>query len=394
MIEQRLKIGILCIDAFSGGNIVILEHLSRISLRCGYEVYLIIRGKEDLENIFPWYKEKNNFKVLNYQEAQKINFDALIASFWETCYDLYLFSSKAYLYFTQSIESKFYDKHDINKINSANASYFFDLTLVTEASWIKHYLKDNYNLESELVLNGINKNNFSIVGKTIESRKPNNLRILIEGPLYSESKNVARTIEICKQSEADEIWLLTSTEVENVVGVDKVFSKIPLEQVGEIYRSCDVLVKLSKVEGMFGPPLEMFHCGGTAISYAVTGHDEYMVHEYNSLIAPMDDETKILEYINLLKNKPEILNLLKVNALATANNWHDWEEASFNFESVLKKCLTKPQTTQNALKNKTETFKSWINDNNEKTSLIIKIQKKLGYRFQRYFETKFLKKQQ
>jgi hypothetical protein len=38
-----------------------------------------------------------------------------------------------------------------------------------------------------------------------------------------------------------------------------------------VYRSCDILGKLSYVEGMFGPPLEMFHCGWTAIVYNVTG---------------------------------------------------------------------------------------------------------------------------
>jgi hypothetical protein len=55
--------------------------------------------------------------------------------------------------------------------------------------------------------------------------------------------------------------------------------------MASVYRSCDDILKLSLVESMFGPPLEMFHCGGTAIVYNVTGHDEYIVHGRNALVA-------------------------------------------------------------------------------------------------------------
>ncbi len=71
--------------------------------------------------------------------------------------------------------------------------------------------------------------------------------------------------------------------------------KIPVESTPVIYRSCDVLLKLSKVEGMFGPPLEMFHCGGTAITYDVTGSEEYLVSGRNSLVVPMDDEKAVAD---------------------------------------------------------------------------------------------------
>ena len=47
----------------------------------------------------------------------------------------------------------------------------------------------------------------------------------------------------------------------------------------EIYNQCDVLLKMSKVEGVFGPPLEMMACGGTCVVGNVSGYDEYCVHE-------------------------------------------------------------------------------------------------------------------
>ena len=49
---------------------------------------------------------------------------------------------------------------------------------------------------------------------------------------------------------------------------------------GEYARS-DVVLKLSRVEGMFGPPLEGFHRGATCVVTPVTGHDEYVEHGWN-----------------------------------------------------------------------------------------------------------------
>ena len=90
---------------------------------------------------------------------------------------------------------------------------------------------------------------------------------------------------------------------------------------------------------MFGPPLEMFHCGGTAITYNVSGYDEYLKHNYNSLIAKIgqNEEEAVIQYINSLVDDPELLAKLKRNALKTAEKWPNWPHSSQEFyEAVLK----------------------------------------------------------
>jgi hypothetical protein len=95
-------------------------------------------------------------------------------------------------------------------------------------------------------------------------------------------------------------------------------------------------LKLSTVEGMFGPPLEMFHCGGTAITYDVTGHDEYIVHNTNALVAARGDENAVLSFLHRLRDEPQTLLRLKQGAVKTANMWPGWEESSSTFEGWLK----------------------------------------------------------
>ena len=209
------------------------------------------------------------------------------------------------------------------------------MEIITEATWIKEYLEKNYLKHPILVHNGIRKDIYSLDGDVIKKRDPNRLRVLVEGPVDVDFKNVPKTIDLCRKSKADEIWLMTSSEVTKVKGVDRVFSRVPIWEAAKIYRSCDVIVKLSYVEGMFGPPLEMFHCGGTAITYDVTGHDEYIVNGVNGLVVHRDEDDKVVEYLNNLKDNPELLLQLKKGAIKTANEWIDWQESSDRFYNAV-----------------------------------------------------------
>jgi len=375
--EKKLKIGILASPSLSGGNNVIFEHISHIHKRGNLDMIIIFENEVKDEELF-WFEGIQEVKRITLKEAEKFHFDALITTFWKTCYLLQKLNADSYLYFNQSVESKFYPEDDFNQRNAAEATYLLDLNIITEASWIQKYVKNNYDIEAELVLNGIKKENYSVTGDSYAERENGKLRVLIEGNIVSSFKNVPKTIEICKNSKADEIWLLTNSPIQNYEGVDRVFSNIPTNETQKIYRSCDVLVKLSTVEGMFGPPLEMFHCGGTAITYNVTGHEEYMKHDYNSLITEINNDAKILEYINLLKDNPEKLDFLKKNAILTSEHWYNWENASIEFEKAILKSIEKKQTTKLLLQNKIQLFEKWYKKTNELAQEIKQTDRKLG----------------
>lgn len=141
-----------------------------------------------------------------------------------------------------------------------------------------------------------------------------------------------------------------------------VFSSIPQNTVAAIYNTYKVLVKFSKVEGLFAPPLEMIHCDDTAITFNVTGYDEYMVDGVNSIIVPMDDEDKVIENLNELKLNSEKLKILKHNALITASNWYSWEEASVAFQDAILYYINNPTTTKNVLENQIAIINGFSNE--------------------------------
>jgi len=171
---------------------------------------------------------------------------------------------------------------------------------------------------------------------------------------------VPKTIELCRKSNADEIWLLTSSDIESYDGIDKVFSKVSIFDTPLIYRSCDVIVKLSYVEGMFGPPLEMFHCGGTAIVYDVTGYDEYISHNNNALVVKTGDEAQVIKFINKLKEDSELLHRLKIGALETAKQWDNWSSQVDKFEEIILKICLGNATSQRELELREDFFSNWF----------------------------------
>lgn len=319
----------------SGGTYVIFEHASRIK-KLGHDVY-ILTEKKVIENDIAWHLDAHMLEYIIYEEIEDYRFDIAISTWWKTIFSLHSIKSNHYIYFVQSIESRFYPQSEKALQQLVESTYALNLPIITEATWIKEYLEDFYYSNVSLVHNGIRKDLYNMDITPIMQRELSKLRILVEGPLGIDFKNVENTIKICLQSKADEIWLLTSSDIVTHNGIDRVFSRIPINEVGKIYASCDLIVKLSYVEGMFGPPLEMFHCGGTAIVYDVSGHDEYIKHNVNGLVVKKDDEKQVIRYINLLKDDNTLLDTLKKGALKTANTWIDWDQSSKIFYQVLEK---------------------------------------------------------
>jgi hypothetical protein len=90
---------------------------------------------------------------------------------------------------------------------------------------------------------------------------------------------------------------------------------------------------------MFGPPLEMFHCGGTAIVFDVNGADEYIADGVNAIVVRNRSvESAISALRGLLSDRGQ-LERLKQGALQTATEWPSWDTASAGFVDWVQQSL-------------------------------------------------------
>lgn len=348
-----LKLAILLADAgISGGVNVIFQHAVRLAKR-DVQVWFVSEQRVCREDVI-WHNlmaqfHQPNLHWASFKDVANERFDLALATYWETYFDLWKIDAKKYLYFVQSIESRFFPRSAHVQRSVVEATYELPIGIITEARWIVDYLYRRHGHFATLVPNGIDKELFMPQGPVVKPRQGGCLRVLVEGPFNVPFKNVPKTIELCRAANVDEIWLLTSSKVDQVEGVDRIFCQIPIAATPEVYRSCDILVKLSYVEGMFGPPLEMFHCGGTCLVYDVTGHDEYIEDGVNGFIVKTNDESGVVSRLNQLKAFPELLSHLKVGAIATARQWIDWDRSNVLFFDALDATARGTAVTRTAL---------------------------------------------
>jgi glycosyltransferase involved in cell wall biosynthesis len=333
--------------AISGGTYVIVQHAAYLNDR-GYDVTLAVQEPFTAETL-AWHDQTTRLRCIPFHAVMSETFDLVIATWWKTALELHNFNAPRYAYFVQSIESRFYPEEEKPLRELVEETYGFDVAMITEAKWIKSYLKDRFDRDATLAPNGVRKDIYRLTGDCIAARDAKNPRVLIEGPFGVPFKNTALAVRLAKKAGAKEVWVLTSTPVASLPSVDRVFSKVPMFETAKIYRSCDVLVKLSTVEGMFGPPLEIFHCGGTSVVFDVTGHDEYIVNDENSIVVSTGDLNSVVEKISELLIDVSRRQKLIEGAINTASKWPDWSESSAIFCSWVDKCLYGPISDRESL---------------------------------------------
>ncbi len=328
----------------SGGTNVILEHALGLTRR-GHRVSIVTEQPFDPRRL-AWKPGATDLPLRCHADCRGHTFDLALATWWRSVYDLPFVPARHYAYFCQSIESRFFpaDQPDMQAL--AEYTYRQPLPIVTEASWIQRYLRDHFDRDVTLVRNGIDKRIFRPDGPALEPRPASGLRVLVEGALRVPFKRVELAIELCRQAGIDDLWLLTPTACDRYPGVHRVCSQVPMDRVGEVYRSCDVLVKLSTVEGMFGPPLEMMHCGGTAITTDVTGHEEYLRHGENGFVVRRGEEADVIRYLRMLRADRATLARLCAVARRTAESWPDWPQSVAGMDAfVCAVCGRDPTVT-------------------------------------------------
>jgi len=325
----------------SGGTYVILQHVLEAEAR-GDEVTIVPMFEPNATST-RWHPAYEGLRLASFEEIADEEFDIAVATWWRTVYELHRVRARHFAYLVQSIESRFYEESDTEIRRLADSTYDLPISVITETPWIQWYLAIEHNRPSFLVPNGIEKSLYSPVGPVMAPRMQTGLRVLIEGPVDVPMKNVEQTIEIVAGAGPSETWLMTSSDVDVIEGVDRVFSRVPITTAPAVYRSCDVLVKLSLVEGMFGPPLEMFHCGGTTVCWDVTGHEDYVKNGENGLVVETGNVQGTVDAVSYLRDQRFELRRLQLGALETAARWPSWAESSRMFHEALEVIARQPE---------------------------------------------------
>jgi O-antigen biosynthesis protein len=311
----------------SGGVAVVCQHANRLQQR-GHDVFILTNSEYRKIDWFPNQK----VPVISRAEFPE-DIDILVATGWETSFEIVGLPAKHKCYFVQSDESRFHPTGSEWQGITA-LSYLMNFNYLTEARWIQRWLMDNFGHPAALVPNGLDETLFfPSEPLTPKGKKP---RILLEGAIAFAYKGMEEAFTAVSDLDA-EIWCVSTLGVPKPTWrCDRFFKQVPLTEMRKIYSSCDILLKLSRVEGLFGPPMEMMACGGTVVVGKVSGYDEYIVDGENALVVDPQDIPAARAAVEKLISDENLRKKLIANGLVTAKNWN-WEPSIDHLEAFYQK---------------------------------------------------------
>lgn len=322
-----MKLAFLLNDLqLSGGVGVAVRHARELAGRHGHDVTLVLAREQELE---PWqFDGLAHLHVEGLAEARAQRFDIAISTWWETTFPLFELQAERYASFVQSLEDRFYPPGWPER-SLAALTQGLPVAVVTEARWIADtFAQLRPETPCRFVRNGIDKQVFASP-EQLGVRRGAPLRIVVEGNPEVWFKGVREAVEaVGHMREPRHLTVVTSAPgaLESDVP-DAVVGPLTQQEMARLYGESDVVLKLSRVEGMYGPPLEGFHMGATCVTTPVTGHEEYVEHGWNALVVDWDDPRGTARQLDLLARDRRLLHFLRCNALATARSWPSWEQA-------------------------------------------------------------------
>jgi len=320
-----VKVAFLVNDLqLSGGVGVVVAHARRLVAHHGFDVTLVLAREQKAP---PWrYDTLEHLHVASLTDAHADRFDVAVGTWWETAFSLFTVPADRYAFFVQSLEDRFYTPEQAER-RWAPLVTDLPVAYLTEARWIADTLAQ---LRPEapclLVRNGIDKTVYT-AARDPQPRLDGPLRILVEGNPDVWFKGIEEAAKSLRRMREPKHVTFVSGLAGDVAehGFDRVLTGLSATEMAALYAETDVVLKLSRVEGMFGPPLEGFHMGATCVVTAVTGHDEYVEHGWNGLVTDWDDLAGTARLLDLLARDRRLLHFLRRNAVATARAWPGWE---------------------------------------------------------------------
>lgn len=325
----------------SGGVGVVVTHARNLARDHGFDVTLVTTDAQG-EPHWP-YEHLPHLHIRELPDALNDEFDVVVSTWWETAYSLFQLRSRRYASFVQSLEDRFYEGHESIERLGARLTLDLPVAFITEARWIAEVIEEmRPDAPVFLVRNGIDKGTFPALDTPPEHEGP--LRVLVEGSPESWFKGVGGAIDSVKlMKEPHRLTLVCPNRI-GLAPEDAAVAVGPLTgpQMAEAYADADVLVKLSRVEGMYGPPLEAFHRGATCVTTEVTGHGEYIRHGVNAMVVDWDDQPGTAAQLDLLARDRKLLRRLRLGALETARAWPDWSQSSNEMAAALEQIAAAP----------------------------------------------------
>jgi len=193
---------------------------------------------------------------------------------------------------------------------------------VANATWMQRYLEDELNMESRLLIGGVNRDVFHPV--EVE-REDGVFRILCSGdPRERKGTDaVHEAFDIVKQRHP------------NVV-LDSYHGRgIRQEVMARVYAGANLFVDAQWYGGWNNPVAEAMACGTPVVCTDIGAVGDFAFHDETALLVPVDDPPSLAGAIGRMIEDPGLRERLKTNALKQIAKF-DWDDAARRLQDLLR----------------------------------------------------------
>lgn len=316
--------------ALSGGILVVRRHAKLLAEK-GYEVTVAYLHASDLDDdSMPVIEPVREILLAELGETD--SFDVAVATWWETAYHVAKVQSKSYFYFVQAFEDRLYPEESVWPL-LVQRTFQTGFNFIAVNTAIQRYLQNNFNLPSVVIAPGITIDDYAC--EPLIERKTDVLRVLVEGSPDALYKRVGLAFEaLALVPNLETVYVSPQGKPKDDWRIDYFFERVPHAQMPAIYKSCDLILKLSTDESFSMPVLESFAAQATAIAAQFYGGSDFICDGENALIVPVDNVDAVTKSLEKLQTDRQLLKRLCAGAVKTAGNY-SWCEQSAKMEAAL-----------------------------------------------------------
>jgi glycosyltransferase involved in cell wall biosynthesis len=306
----------------SGGVAIARGHAARLQERAEFEVDVVALG----------------------DDLPREPYDVAVATWWETLPALLELDARRRVVLVQSAEERFYRPEEPLERLGAALALTAPAHFVVIARWLEDLVTAlRPDARCWFVPNGIDKSLFAPREASVAASGP--LRILIEGQHTLWFKGVGDALDaVSRMREPYKATLvaLDPTDAPQQEGLEVIGGLRPDEMRAQ-YERHDVLLKLSRVEGLPLPLVEACHVGVPCVVTPFTGHDEVIRHGENGLVVGFDDADGTAAALDLLARDRSLLQRLSAGAIESMSDWPSADQAAAAFATALTEVAEAPE---------------------------------------------------
>ena len=256
--------------------------------------------------------------------------DVTIFSWWQTAYSVKRVPARAAVLYLLGDAKPLYDTRALDP--------HIDLTYREAGLRYMHLNTDNAREElaeaphpSMLMHPGVDFDRFAAARPLLPPVPNGGLRVMLEGPPNAPHKRVEESIAALADLPGIELVHCSANGVSPADPRARGLGDVPGKDLPGIFASCDLIAKLSAHETFALPVLECFATGGTTIATAFQGHADYIRHEENGIVVPLDDPWAAARAALIrLRDDRGLLARLRAEAKRTAQSL-DWSHFNRRF---------------------------------------------------------------